>query len=185
MTMSDEVNNMDNLNLNQEHRTEPQTEYESTLRFREEVVSKIVGFAIQEIEGILAMSGSFFTSIKESFGQADKTKGVSVDMEDDGVIVNLEMVLEYGKSAPEVFEQLKDLVSERVNHMTGLNVLALNVRVVDILTREEFAAKRNKKLREEQKSEVGDLEPVEPLEAELITPEPSELHHENHEQQGW
>ncbi|MDO5738057.1 MAG: Asp23/Gls24 family envelope stress response protein [Eubacteriales bacterium] len=138
------------------------TEYESTLRFREEVVSKIVGYAIEEIAGILAMSGSFFTSIKESFGQSDKTKGVSVDMEDDGVIVNLEMVLEYGKSAPEVFEQLKDLISERIKHMTGLNVLALNVRVVDILTKEEFQAKRSKKLKDEGREEVAEEQPSQP-----------------------
>ncbi|MDO5733611.1 MAG: Asp23/Gls24 family envelope stress response protein [Eubacteriales bacterium] len=176
--MSEELKNNDQFNLNEERAVEPQEEYESTLRFREEVVSKIVGFAVQEIEGILTMSGSFFTSIKESFGQSDKTKGVSVDMEEEGVVVNLEMVLEYGKSAPEVFEQLKQLVGERVNHMTGLKVLAMNVRVVDILTREEFQAKRNKKSKEEEANRV---------EAEVVEAEPyvAEPEQENHENQGW
>lgn len=170
--MSEEFKNIDPITPNPEEKTE---EYESTLRFREEVVSKIVGFAVHEIEGILTMSGSFFTSIKESFGQSDKTKGVSVDMEDEGVVVNLEMVLEYGKSAPEVFEQLKQLVSERVNHMTGLKVLAMNVRVVDILTRDEFQAKRNKKGQGEETKVEAEV-----VEAEAFTgePEPAEENQE-------
>lgn len=133
-------------------------EFESTLRFREEVVSKIVAIAIQEVDGILSMSGNFFSNLRESFGQSDKTKGVSVDMEDPGVVVNLEMVMEYGKSAPEIFESLKRIVGEKVNYMTGLDVLALNVRVVDILTREEWNAKQKK---DEPKPEPVEVQPEE------------------------
>lgn len=138
---------------------EPKEEFESTLRFREEVVSKIVAIAIQEVDGILSMSGNFFSNLRESFGQSDKTKGVSVDMEEPGVVVNLEMVMEYGKSAPEIFESLKRIVGDKVHYMTGLDVLAINVRVVDILTREEWDAKQKK---EEPKPE----EPEEPEEEE-------------------
>ncbi len=137
---------------------EPKEEFESTLRFREEVVSKIVAIAIHEVDGILSMSGNFFSNLRESFGQSDKTKGVSVDMEEPGVVVNLEMVMEYGKSAPEIFESLKRIVGEKVNYMTGLDVLAINVRVVDIQTREEWEAKKRK---EEPETEAQEEQPVE------------------------
>lgn len=106
------------------------------LSFNEQVLEKIASLALQEVGGVLAAtSGGGFFNLKSS-------KGVEIQIhESQEVIVNLEVILEYGKSAPEVYDELKRSITERVRVMTGLKVREVNVRVLNVLTAEEFNGK--------------------------------------------
>lgn len=106
------------------------------LSFNEQVLEKIASLALLEVGGVLAAtSGGGFFNLKSS-------KGVEIQIhESQEVIVNLEVILEYGKSAPEVYDELKRSITERVRVMTGLKVREVNVRVLNVLTAEEFNGK--------------------------------------------
>ena len=107
----------------------------------ENVVEKISSMAAQKIDGIIDMKGNVLSRIQEGLGGADKTKGVDADIVDDtNAKINLDVIMEYGKSAPEIFDDIKGC-RRRPQDMTGLNVVEMTVNVVDVMTPEEYAQK--------------------------------------------
>lgn len=127
-----------------------------TLTFEDSVVEKIVAITCQEVDGILEMKGGLISAIHEGLGGTDLTKGIDVTIEDDQrCYVDVAIVMEYGKSAQKIFNSLRGVIGENVTAMTGLVVDAINVRIVNVMTREEYQrlqAKREEKL---ETSSVG------------------------------
>lgn len=109
-----------------------------TLTIDEGVVEKISSLAAQKIDGIVDMKGSVFSMIQEGFGGSDDKKGADADINDGGVNVELSIILEYGKSALEVFDAIKESVTDQVKEMTGLDVTELTVNVVDVVDKAEY-----------------------------------------------
>ena len=80
--------------------------------------------------------------MQEGLGGNDKTKGVDADVVDDkNTKLDLDIVLEYGKSATDVFDQIKKVVGQDIKDMTGLNVIEMTVNVVDVMTQDEYDQK--------------------------------------------
>ena len=124
--------------------TEVNINDESTLSIDGGVVEKIVAMTAREVDGVLQLKGSLINSLPGLRG-SDTTKGVSVEMSgDDACTVNIAVILEYGKSAPRVFQELHDKVAGAIETMTGLKVTAVNVRVTNVLTRAEIEAGRRR-----------------------------------------
>lgn len=108
----------------------------------ESVVEKIASKSTQKIDGIIDMKGSLLSTIQEGLGGSDKTKGVSADVVDErNAKVDLDVILEYGKSAPQIFDKIKDIVASDLKDMTGLTVVEMTVNVVDVMTQDEFDQK--------------------------------------------
>ena len=124
--------------------TEVNINDESTLSIDGGVVEKIVAMTAREVDGVLQLKGNLINSLPGLRG-SDTTKGVSVEMSgDDACTVNIAVILEYGKSAPRVFQELHDKVAGDIETMTGLKVTAVNVRVTNVLTRAEIEGGRRK-----------------------------------------
>ena len=106
------------------------------------VVSKIAGIAAQEVEGIqmgggtARAVGAFLDSVVTSGGQ---TRGVSVEVGEEEAAVELSMAVEYGKSIPQISEAVRQNVMNRVENLTGLRVVEVNIAVNDVLLPEERA----------------------------------------------
>lgn len=117
----------------------------SKLTFADKVVAKISKIAVNRIDGILEMKGNFFDSVSSVFASSNEqdTRGVDVEVGQKEAKVNMQIILEYGKSAPRIFEQIKKVVKDNVKEMTGLDVVTVNVDVVDVMTREEYRAKNS------------------------------------------
>ena len=124
--------------------TEVDINDESTLSIDGGVVEKIVAMTAREVDGVLQLKGNLINSLPGLRG-SDTIKGVSVEMSgDDACTVNIAVILEYGKSAPRVFQELHDKVAGAIETMTGLKVTAVNVRVTNVLTRAEIEGGRRK-----------------------------------------
>ena len=124
--------------------TEVNNNDESTLSIHGGVVEKIVAMTAREVDGVLQLKGNLINSLPGLRG-SDTTKGVSVEMSgDDACTVNIAVILEYGKSAPRVFQELHDKVAGAIETMTGLKGTAGNVRVTNVLTRAEIEGGRRK-----------------------------------------
>ena len=124
--------------------TEVNINDESTLSIDGGVVEKIVAMTAREVDGVLQLKGNLINSLPGLRG-SDTTKGVSVERSgDDACTVNIAVILEYGKSAPRVFQELHDKVAGAIETMTGLKVTAVNVRVTNVLTRAEIEGGRRK-----------------------------------------
>lgn len=125
---------------------------EDSLTFSNGVIEKIVAISVRDVPGVLGMKGGFINRVQETFGAADPTKGVSVEvMPDSSVRVNISVLIEYGAYAPQVFEDVKKVVVKQVAGMTGLEVGGVNLRIEDVLTADEY--ERMKGVRDEAESE--------------------------------
>lgn len=127
----------------------------SKLTFNEDVIAKIAGKAIQNINGILSMNGNLFNDIADRFrSEDDVTKGIDVEVGDKQVALDLSIILEYGANAHTVFEQILDRLSSEIEGMTGLKVVEANVEVNDVMTKKEWQ-KQNKSKSQTDDSRVN------------------------------
>lgn len=85
------------------------------------------------------MKGNLMHFVQEQFGAENLTKGVTVEVTDDNrVVVNISVIIEYGAYAPAIFDDVKARVTERLAAMTGLEVAGVNLRIEDVITPEEY-----------------------------------------------
>lgn len=77
------------------------------------VVAKIAGIAIQEIEGVHALGGGAsraLGTLREKVGQKDLTQGVSVEVGQTQVAVDVTLVVEYPHPLQQVADAARDAV---------------------------------------------------------------------------
>ena len=118
---------------------EDEDESEDSLTYSNGVIEKIVAMATREVPHVLGMKGNLMHFVQEQFGAENLTKGVTVEVTDDNrVIVNISVIIEYGSYAPAIFEDVKARVTERLAAMTGLEVAGINLRIEDVVTPEEL-----------------------------------------------
>lgn len=112
-----------------------------SLSYEDKVIKKIAGIATDDIPGIVTLSGGLIGSITDKFRNAeDKTKGITAEVGEKQVALDINVVCEYGKNIPELFDALIESVSKAVTQMTGLAVMEVNMHVEDVLPPAEFAA---------------------------------------------
>ena len=102
-----------------------------------DVVAKIAGLAVREIEGVHKLvsygAGQAVASIASSIRKNDmKELGVHVEVGEKEAAVDVRIVTNYGASIPDVAEAIRKNVSQRIEEMTGLHVVEVNVDVVDL-----------------------------------------------------
>ena len=111
------------------------------------VVAKIAGIAAREVSGVHDMgSGAAraFGVLKEKLpvGSSDPapTQGVTVEVGEKEAAVDLDIVIEYGVSIPELARSVRNNVIQRVERMTGLSVTEVNISIDDIWLGDDDAA---------------------------------------------
>lgn len=121
----------------------PAPEPRYLLTIDEGVVEKVASLAAQKVDGIIDMKGGVLSMIQEGLGGNDRRKGVTADvLDEENARVELSVILEYGKSALDVFDELKRVITSDVKKMTDLNVADMTVNIVDVMDREELNHKR-------------------------------------------
>lgn len=97
-----------------------------------EVIEVIAGIAAAEVNGVKSMYGNFATGVAEKFGKKSHSKGVRVELTDNGAIIDIYVILQFGKSIPEVATALQTNIKQNVDTMTSIQVEEVNVHVVGI-----------------------------------------------------
>lgn len=132
---------------------------EDSLTYANGVIEKIVAMATREVPHVLGMKGNLVHFFQEQLGAENLTKGVTIEVTDDNrVIINISVIIEYGCYAPDIFDDVKERVVERLDAMTGLEVAGINLRIEDVLTREEYEASRKKLIDNLKPEDKGDEE---------------------------
>ncbi|WP_156010105.1 Asp23/Gls24 family envelope stress response protein [Streptococcus ruminantium] len=109
------------------------------LTYDDKVIEKIIGLALESVDGLLGVDGGFLSNIKEKLVNTDSTRdGVNVEVGKKQVAVDLNIVAEYKKHVPTIFEDIKKVIETEVKGMTNLDVVEVNVNVVDIKTRQQY-----------------------------------------------
>lgn len=100
------------------------------------VVTKVAGLAAAEVAGVHELGGAASRAVgglTQKVGLGDpRGQGVSVEVGDKEAAVDLTLVVEYGESIPQVAEQVRRQVIKRVEGITGLSVVEVNIAVDDL-----------------------------------------------------
>ena len=89
-------------------------------------VAQIVGAAAAESYGVVALAGRGRLSKLVPWGIK---KGVDVGLRDDGLVVELRVVVEHGVRLAEVAETVRSRVQYELERMVGLPIASLEVHI--------------------------------------------------------
>lgn len=107
------------------------------LKFSSEVIETIAGISASEIDGIVGMSGGVVEGFTERLGRKNLAKGVTVEVGEKEVAVDLKVIVEFGRNVPEIYQQVVTSVENGIYNMTGLNVVEVNMYVEGVSIKEE------------------------------------------------
>ncbi|MHA7271346.1 Asp23/Gls24 family envelope stress response protein [Arthrobacter sp. HLT1-20] len=99
------------------------------------VVAKVAGIAAQDIPGVFALGGGAaraMGSLREAVGQKDLTQGVSVEVGQTQVAVDVTIVVEYPHPLQKVADAVRDAIYSAVEDVVGMEVTEVNVSIIDI-----------------------------------------------------
>lgn len=116
-------------------------EVKGELTYENKVIQKIIGFSLENISGLLAVDGGVFSNLTDKIINTDNvTSGVNVEVGKEQVAVDLNIIVEYKKNVPELYQEIKKVITNDISNITDLEVVEVNVNVVDIKTKEQHEA---------------------------------------------
>jgi uncharacterized alkaline shock family protein YloU len=109
-----------------------------TVNIDQGVVQKIAGIACREISGVHAMGVSTsraFGAVRERIPGStgpNVAQGVGVEVGEKEAAVDLDIVVDYGVSIPDLARSIQRNVKQAVGRMTGLEVVEVNINIDDL-----------------------------------------------------
>lgn len=129
----------DHTNNQGKHDSEQEDSMRGELNYEDKVVQKIIGIAIEQVDGLLSANGGFFSNVAGKLVNTDNvTAGIETEVGKKQVAVDMDVIVEYGKDIEKIFEEMQEVIGKEVKNMTHLEVIEVNANVVDIKTKEEF-----------------------------------------------
>jgi uncharacterized alkaline shock family protein YloU len=110
---------------------------DGTTRIADSVVARISGLAAREVAGVhdltpTGLTQSFGSIAGRVTGQNQPERGVAVQVGEVECIVDLNIVVDYGASIPQLAEAMRRNLSNRLHAMTGLQAKEVNINVADL-----------------------------------------------------
>jgi uncharacterized alkaline shock family protein YloU len=104
------------------------------------VVAKIAALAAREVDGVAELGGALAGALGSVVGRirgggsdAPQTAGVGVEVGQTQAAVDLSLKVLYPASIYEVANSVRQNVIDRIQGMTGLQVVEVNIAVVDLV----------------------------------------------------
>lgn len=97
-----------------------------------EVIEVIAGIAASEVEGVAQMRGNFATGVVERLGKKNHGKGIRVELSEEGIIVDVYCLMNFGVSIPTVAQKVQDNIRQALFNMTALEVEEVNIHIVGV-----------------------------------------------------
>ncbi len=100
-----------------------------SVRIADEVVAIIAGMAAVDVPGISEMSGGLADGIADILGKKNLSRGVKVTMTESDVIIDMNIIVDYGCRIPDVAWNVQERVKKAIEEMTGLSVIEVNIHI--------------------------------------------------------
>lgn len=103
------------------------------IKISEQVIATIAGVSAMESYGIVGMAAKNATDgLFEILKMDSITKGIDVKVEDNRLVIDLHVILEYGVKISVVADNIIDRVKFNVEKLTGQDIDKINVFVQGI-----------------------------------------------------
>ncbi len=94
--------------------------------------------AVMKTNGVAGLTGGITDSITESLlGRESLSKGVKVDQTDEGIDLDIYLIVYYGVKIPEVAWNIQNAVKEEIESMTDKKVARVNIHVQGVAAPEK------------------------------------------------
>lgn len=103
-----------------------------TVEISPEVIEVIAGIAASEVDGVATMRGNFAAGVAEKLGRKNHGKGVKVELDEEGITVDVSVVISYGVQVPKVAKLIQHNIKQALQTMTAIDLQAVNVHVVGV-----------------------------------------------------
>ena len=107
-----------------------------TTSIADAVVSKIASLAVREVEGVAgvggALSGAMGQVVGRIRGREHATQGVGVEVGTTQAAIDVTLRVSYPVPIPQVASQVRENVIDRVESLTGLEVVEVNIAVIGL-----------------------------------------------------
>jgi len=108
------------------------------LKISDDVIAIAAANATLKTEGIADLSGGFSDNFsKNILGKEPLYKGIKVSQSDEGIVIDIFVVIKYNVKIPAVAWDVQNNVKREIEHMTGEKVLAVNIHVQGVHILEE------------------------------------------------
>ncbi|WP_315272605.1 Asp23/Gls24 family envelope stress response protein [uncultured Abiotrophia sp.] len=103
--------------------------------YNRKAIKKQLGQALANVDGLLAVDGGFFSNLAGKIVNTDKfTSGVKLVLGKEEARVDLNVIAEYKKNVSDLYHDIKRLVIDVIRNMTGLSVIDVNLKVLEVKT---------------------------------------------------
>ena len=103
--------------------------------YNRKAIKKQIGQALANVDGLLAVDGGFFSNLAGKIVNTDKfTSGVKLVLGKEEARVDLNVIAEYQKNVSDLYHDIKHLVIDVIRNMTGLSVIDVNLKVLEVKT---------------------------------------------------
>ena len=103
--------------------------------YNRKAIRKQIGQALANVDGLLAVDGGFFSNLAGKIVNTDKfTSGVKLVLGKEEARVDLNVIAEYKKNVSDLYHDIKHLVIDVIRNMTGLSVIDVNLKVLEVKT---------------------------------------------------
>lgn len=101
----------------------------SNVTISEEVLVTVATMAVKEVEGVASLNAGVVDAILDKVGRKSLNGGVSVEIEEDGVVASVIINVKYGEKVHEVAKAVQENVKKAIETMTDKVVKEVNVHV--------------------------------------------------------
>ena len=103
--------------------------------YNRKAIKKQIGQALANVDGLLAVDGGFFSNLAGKIVNTYKfTSGVKLVLGKEEARVDLNVIAEYQKNVSDLYHDIKHLVIDVIRNMTGLSVIDVNLKVLEVKT---------------------------------------------------
>jgi uncharacterized alkaline shock family protein YloU len=104
-----------------------------SVKIADEVIATCVYNAVMKTPGVSGFSGGFSDSFsKNILGKDPVHKGIKVNSSDEGVTIDLFLIVEYGIRIPTVAWDVQENVKKEVEAITDLPVASVNIHIMGV-----------------------------------------------------
>lgn len=113
----------------------PQVSAAGKTTIEDGVVAKIAGIAAREVGGVYALGGGaarMVGAIRDALNTTDLAQGISVEVGETQVAVDVTIVAEYPVSLQKVADDVRSAIAHAMVELVGMEVAEVNVTVNDV-----------------------------------------------------
>lgn len=103
------------------------------VKIADEVIAVCVLNATLKTSGVSALSGGLTDSLSRNLlGKEPVYKGIKINQGDDGVVIDISVIVEYGVKIPAVAWDVQENVKNEVEEIIDIPVIAVNIHVAGV-----------------------------------------------------